>query len=126
MSELRDLIEAAASDVDTYKNHNPEAARKWINKVLSAGKLGGIGDDRIEYITISGGMVEIGTSYSVRSCHQTAEHSFPEHVLDDEDPIDAVSAWAWGERVAKAEEKVKKARADLKHAEEALAEALAS
>lgn len=34
MSELREIIEAAASDVDTYKNHNPEEAREWINNEM--------------------------------------------------------------------------------------------
>ena len=131
---LRKLIEDAASDVDTYKHHDPVEARDWINKLLAAGKLGGIGSDRIEYIRFrrlgippSGvRMVEVGTSYSVRQCAQTAEHSFPEHVLDADDPVEAIKTWAWGERVAEAESKLKSARIDLERAEAAYHEALAS
>ena len=126
MSELRDILEQAASDLDIYKNHEPAEAREWLNKLLKAAHLGYPGDDRIDYIRFRNGRVIVGTSYSVRGCAQDDEFEFPEHVLDDEDPIDAISAWAWGERVAEAGRRVKSAEDDLASAKAELATALAS
>lgn len=127
MSELREIIEQASSDIEEYKHPDLSAVTERLNRLFAAGKFGSIGNyDKIERISFRAGTVEVVVGYSRRSCYNTFEVEFPESVLDADDPIDAISAWAWGERVDAARQDVELYEAYLESAKKRLVEAQSS
>lgn len=98
---LRELIDKARDDLNTYKNPDVSALMTRLHSILGAGKLGGIINDKLISVYYANGSLHIRTGYSVRSCEQTAYFEFPEFVVDAENPERVVAIWAWTREIAK-------------------------
>ncbi|RWJ03415.1 hypothetical protein [Mesorhizobium sp.] len=121
MSNLREIIEEAINQIDTFKYPNVSEAQERINELLKAGGLGSTGEDRIRHLSISRGLVEIGTIYSVRQCTQTDDYEFPEWIIDAPDPVQAIRKWGREKEIAKLEREVAEKRRDYEAAQTRLA-----
>ncbi len=129
-TSLRDLLEAAEGDLDTYRHPDVSEAQRRLNEVLEAAGLGSTGTDRITRLRVGPREVFVRAEYSVRSCVSDNEYEFPVTILDAPDPVAAARRWGLerrrGEAVAKvAEAKRAKERweAELAGIEAALAAA---
>jgi hypothetical protein len=127
LRSFRDLLEEAASDVETYREPDISDVTDMIDEVLKAiGGVGWIGTDEVTSLHFSGsGDLTVTTSYSVRSCAQTDRFSIPSHVIDADDPIVAGKQFGKEGRITVAKRKMKSLREELKSAEKDLAAALA-
>lgn len=121
---LREIVEDAASAINTYKNPQISDAKTRLNEIVKAADLGNLEYESIDSISFNRGTVEINTTYSVRSCPMSGEYIFPESILDEADPVAAAKRWGLEQKVAKAQEKVDESRRDLEGCEKTLAEAL--
>jgi hypothetical protein len=122
---LREIIEEAASAIDTYKHPDISEARDRLNEIIKAAGLGSIEHESIDDISFHKGNVAIRTTYSVRSCLSSEEYILPESILDDVDPVAAARRFGLQKKVDDAQEKVDEARRDLESLEETRDEALA-
>lgn len=121
MSTFREDIESAASELDTYKHPDVSEVQRRLHNLLIAGGLGGIEHDRLDALTISGGVLRIRTSYSVRGCAQRGDFEIPTSVIDSADPIKAMKVLAKKRRLDKAKVDVADAKRALASAEKRLA-----
>lgn len=120
---LREIIEEAASALYTYKHPDVSECQGRLNEIIVAAKLGGISHDNLAHIDVSRGMVNIRTTYSVRSCPQEDFYEFPEHIIDAEDPIKAATIWGLETKLAEEKQKLAKALNDLSLYEKRVTEA---
>lgn len=120
---LREIIEEAASALYTYKHPDVSECQDRLNEIIVAAKLGGISHDNLAHIDISRGMVNIRTTYSVRSCPQEDFYEFPEHIIDADDPVKAATIWGLETKLSEEKQKLGKARSDLSMYEKHVAEA---
>lgn len=122
---IRELIGQTSYDLYHYKHPDVSEIQERLHELLMAGQLGGIKDDKLENISISNynEMVEIKTSYSVRSCEQDAYFEFPTFIIDADDPISAMKEWAKRERIKEAESEVRLAEKSLESAKQDLEKA---
>jgi hypothetical protein len=114
LQTLREIVEEAASALYTYKHPNVSECQDRLDEIIGAAKLGGISHDNLAHIDISRGMVNIRTTYSVRSCPQEDVYEFPEHILDAEDPIKAAAIWGLETTLSREKEKLDEARSQLR------------
>jgi hypothetical protein len=122
---LRDLIDEAIAQLERFRHPNVDQVQGRLNEILKAAGKGGITHDRIERLVFRPESLHIQTSYSVRSCEQTAEFEIPFSVLDADDPVAAARQWGRQDKIKEAEDAVKEARRALAVAEEELREILA-
>jgi hypothetical protein len=115
---LRELIDEAIDDFETYKNPDVSDVQDMLHEILVAGDMGGISHDKLEslYWRRSGkiDVLTINTSYSVRSCNKTAEHEIPVSIIDAPDPIYAVKELSLNKKVAVARNRMLRAEEELK------------
>lgn len=101
-TNLRLLLENAAASIELYTDPHIDQTRAELDKLLEAGDLGKIGDDKIIGLVIGPDLVFIQTRYEVRCCSQSDFFQFPTSIIDSEDPIQAMHTWARGQKIEKA------------------------
>lgn len=93
-TKLRELLDDASNQVDTYKHPAIGEFCIEISKVLRLTGQGGIGDhDEVTSISEHQGTVSIETAWSVRQCAQTSSYELPSSIIDAEDPQRAALIW---------------------------------
>jgi len=107
---LREILEHAEEQIDTYRHPDIDEASDWLDRLLQAGKLGGIGSDRISYLHVGREAVSIRTSYTVRSCAQSDDYEFPVSIIDAPDPIAAMTKWSNERQLAKLRSEVEQTK----------------
>lgn len=123
MASLRELIQTAIENLDTYKNPDTTEVEARLSEILTAGGLGSITHDHLEALSFYNGMLHINTSYWVRGCSMSGDYKLPESVIDAEDPLTAVKVWAKEQRIAKAQAHVREAQHRLDWAKSELVKA---
>jgi hypothetical protein len=93
MSALRDLLEKAERDINTFKHPNVDEAQLWLHNILVAAGLPGINLDSLDHLYIGDEDVCVTTSWSVRSCADSDTYRFPTFIIDAADPIKAARVW---------------------------------
>ena len=126
MTSLREILEKAEIDLDNYKHPDVSEAQDRLNDLLVEAGLGNISQDRLEYLSIGNEKVYIVTRYSIRSCEQEDRFEFPVSVIDAEDPIAAIKAFAKTKRIAEARRRFAEATEEWTNARDNLEEVLKS
>lgn len=114
---VRQLIEQAAMDVDTFKCPSIDEAQKVLHEIIRAMDKGGVQGDTITSIVITEDEVYINSEWYARGCHSTSNYSFPASILDAEDPVKAATIYGLEEHLKEAKTKLARAKAEVVHAE---------
>ena len=120
---LRQLIEEAQHQLDTYKHPNVDEVQDRLDAILKAGDAGGLKYDKITNLSYRNGFLEIATEYYVRSCYQNGEYRIPESVIDAADPIREMKLWAAKVKVKKAQDAYDRAKYEVVSCEKTLKQA---
>jgi hypothetical protein len=100
MSALRELLEKAERDINTYRAPRIEEAHTWLHNILVAAGLPGINHNSLDHFYIGDEEVFVTSSWSVRSCADSDTYRFPIFIIDAEDPIQAARKWGLEEKLA--------------------------
>jgi hypothetical protein len=96
-TKLRELLEDAKQQIDTYKHPNIDEFKPAMSEVLNAAGVGSLMRDCVESIDerTSNGQkwIVIETSWSSRGCSQTSEYRIPSFIVDSENPLKAAHKW---------------------------------
>lgn len=123
MKTIRQLIDGAIEQIDTYRHPDTSGAEDKLNEIIVAAGLGNISHDRLAYLDIQDGKVCIRTEYSVRGCENSDYYEFPEAILDADDPIRAATEWGLKKKLGCAQQERDEARRLLAFREEAFTNA---
>ena len=118
MTKLIDLIEEAASRIDTYKHPNLDAFRAAVDPILSALGECTVGGDRVESVGIDRSYVYITTWQSCRGCSNTNDLTIPIAIIEAEDPVRAATEHTLRAKLTKAVEELNYARSRVPVLEE--------
>lgn len=119
-TRLRELLEQAESDIDTYRYPSIDDTQEALNQVLDAAGLRNTGSDRVTRLVVGREVVQFTTEYSVRCCAQSDDFELPIHIVDAEDPIRAAKVWGIEKGVREAEAEVSQVESVLAGARQRL------
>lgn len=117
---MREIIETAMEQLDTYKHPDVDEAKARIHELLVAAKLGGIDCDCLEKLSERSGNLRIETSWSARGCSNSSDYNLPSFIIDADDPVEAATLWGLDRQSAEATERIGAARVALQRAENGL------
>ncbi len=112
---LRSILEAAASDVETYRDPDIWEAQRRLSEVLVAAGLGSITSDRIADLQVTDKEVYVHVTWSAYSCDCDARHTFPASIIDAPDPLQAAARWKLGRERADIVGKLEEAKRLQRH-----------
>ena len=122
MNNLRELINKASEDIDTYKYPDVDEVQSKLHAILEAAKLGGINRDQLTRLDIYGDHLHIRTEWSARGCDQSSDYRIPMSIIDAEDPIKAATIYGINKRLKEATNNLAAARNDVARGEKRVAE----
>lgn len=110
---IRQLLDDAERQVNTYKYPNITEFRQVINEILEAADLGSTGNDEITNIDEYNDSIRISTSWSCRGCECSSDFELPSFIIDSEDPIKVAKIWSL-------ENKIKSCKTQLEQAKKSV------
>ena len=96
---LRELIDDATHQLNTFKHPSIDEARERLSELLEAADLGSIKHDHLESIEERDNDLLIETSWSTRGCESTSSFRIPLIWLDAEDPIKVAKIWGINKKI---------------------------
>lgn len=108
---LRELIEDASMKIEIYRNPDLSEHRPTINRLLRAGGMKPVGQDKIESIEITTEYVTIQWTHVHRYTPQFRTEGFPASILDEAKPFEAIALWARQQERSRLALEVKRTRA---------------
>lgn len=110
---LRELIDEAQFQLDTYKHPHIDDVKTRLNEILQAANIGEIANDTLVALSTSRYSLTISTEYMVKGCRQIADYIIPLSIIDADDPVYAAKVWSADQEVDVAERAVEIATRNL-------------
>lgn len=113
MKTPREIIAEAQAQMSTYKHPEIDECKKLLTDIIEATGRGSISKDCLDSVEVYGGWVEIRTSWSSRGCRCDGESRFPDHILDDPNPVQAAKIWSIKREIDEAKHQLDIAKKDV-------------